>query len=120
MSPLFSENPVVQHVLASLNPHKGQCPDSLYPAVFKAIALLVAQQQADLINLSNASAEVPEDRRTGIMCSSYEKDNRDDPGNCHLVSLTSVVYKSMETVLKGANLNHIQIVPLAGEQPPTL
>ncbi len=36
--PLQIETDVVQHVLASLNHHKGQRPDSIYPAVLKAIA----------------------------------------------------------------------------------
>ncbi len=43
MPPLHIETAVVQHALASLNPHKGQGPASLYPAVLREISTLVAQ-----------------------------------------------------------------------------
>ncbi len=61
MPPLQTEIAVVQHALASLNPHKGQGPDSLHSAVLKAIAPLVTQPLIDLFNLSLVSAEVPDD-----------------------------------------------------------
>ncbi len=95
------ETDVVQHALASLNPHKGQGPDSLHPAVLKAIAPLVAQPLTDLFNLSLVSAEVPDDWRSAIVCPIFKKGDREDPGNYRPVSLTSTVCKLMETALKG-------------------
>ncbi len=42
------------------------------------------------------------------MCPIYKKGDREDPGNYHPVSLTSIVCKLMETALEGAILNHLQ------------
>ncbi len=61
---------------------------------------MVAKPLADLFNLSLASAEIPDDWRTAIVCPIYKKGNREDLGNYRPVSLTSVVCKVRETVLK--------------------
>ncbi len=90
MPPLQIETAVVQHALASLNPHKGQGPDSLHPAVFKAIATLVAQPPSDLFNLSLVSAKAPDDWRSAIVCPIFKKGDRENPGNYRPVSLTSI------------------------------
>ncbi len=81
MPPLLIETAVVQHTLASLNPHRRKGPDSLRPAVLKTIVPLVAQPVSDLFNLSPVSAEVPDDWRSAIVCSFYKNGDREDPGN---------------------------------------
>ncbi len=52
MPPLQIETAVVQHALASLNPHTGQGHHSLHPAVLQAIPTLVAKPLPDMFNLS--------------------------------------------------------------------
>ncbi len=42
------------------------------------------------------------------MCPIYKKGNREDPGNYHPISLTSIVCKLMETALKAPILSHVQ------------
>ncbi len=91
MHPLQTETAVVQHALASLNLHKGQGPDSLHPAVLKAIASVVAQPLTDLFNLSLISAEVPDDWRSAIVRPIFKKGDRADPGYYRAVSLTPLV-----------------------------
>ncbi len=82
---------MVQHALASINPYKGQGPDSLHPAVLEAIATLVAQPLIDLLSLSLVSAEAPDDWRSAIVCSIFKKGDREDPGYYCPVSFTSIV-----------------------------
>ncbi len=80
MPPLQIETAVVQHALASLNPHKGQGPVSLHPAVLEAIPTLVAQPLTDLFNPSLVSAELPDDWRSAILCPTFKTVAREDPG----------------------------------------
>ncbi len=108
MPPLQIETAMLQHTHASLNTHKEQGPDSLHPAVLKAIPPLVGQPLTELLNLSLASAEVPDDCMSAIARPIYNKVDRGDPGNYCPLSLTSIVCKLIETTLKGTILNHLQ------------
>ncbi len=68
MPPLRMETAVVQHALVSLDPPQGQGPESLYPVVLEAIAPLVVQPLTDLLSLSLAFAEEPDDWWSAIVC----------------------------------------------------
>ena len=63
-----------------------------------------------------ATGEVPEDWRIANVVPLFKKGSRDNPGNYRPVSLTSVVGKLLEKILRDGIYSHLETNGLIGDR----
>ncbi len=102
IDPIVISNNVVESALASLNIIKSAGPDSLHPRILTLYPLGLS------FDLTLETVDIPEDRREATVCPIFKKGCKGTPGNYHHVSLTSIVCKMMETILKSSLMKHLQ------------
>ncbi len=104
--PLITELEV-RRALDGLNPDKGAGPDGLFPKVLKALNSHIAPVLARMFNLSLQTAQVPGDWRRAIVTPVAKSPRTTDPRQFRPISLTSVVCKILETILKENLVSHL-------------
>ncbi len=95
-----------RRVLDGLNPHKGAGPDGLFPKVLKALNSHIAPVLARMFNLSLQTAQVPEDWRHAIVTPVAKSPRTTNPRQFRPISLTYIVCKILEAILKEKLLSH--------------
>ncbi|CAM5075608.1 unnamed protein product [Eretmochelys imbricata] len=98
---------VVRDYLEKLDEHKSMRPDELHPRVLKELAAVIAEPLAIIFENSWRTGEVPDDWKKANVVPIFKKGKKEDPGNYRPVSLTSVLGKIMEQVLKESILKHL-------------
>ena len=78
----------------------AQGPDEIMPWVLKQTADIISYPLATIFNRSMQQGVVPQDFRDALVCPIYKKGAKTNCGNYRPVSLTSVVGKLMERVIK--------------------
>ncbi len=104
--PIISPQLVYKELLC-LRPNKSQGPDEIHPAILRELAPILATPLADLFNHSLADGVVPKDWRMATVCPIFKKGAKHDPLNYRPVSLTSIVCKIMESILKQSIMAHL-------------
>ncbi|CAM4651613.1 unnamed protein product, partial [Lepidochelys olivacea] len=90
----------VEEKLKQFNGTKSGGPDNLHPRILKELAHEIASPLARFFNESVNSGVVPYDWRIANIVPIFKKGKKCDPGNYRPVSLTSVVCKVLEKILK--------------------
>lgn len=88
---------------------KAMGPDGVHPRVLKELREVVAEPLAILFSQSLETGEVPKDWRTADVVPLYKSGNKEEAGNYRPVSLTSVVGKIMEALLKERLVEHLVV-----------
>uniref|UniRef100_A0A8C5M6F8 Reverse transcriptase domain-containing protein n=1 Tax=Leptobrachium leishanense TaxID=445787 RepID=A0A8C5M6F8_9ANUR len=83
-------------------------PDGIHPKLLKELSDVIAKPLTDLFNQSLLTGVVPEDWKLANVVPIYKKGSREESGNYRPVSLTSVVGKLMETMLKERIVEHLK------------
>ena len=86
-------------------------PDGIYPGVLRELANEVAKLLSITFERLWQSGEAPTDWERGniiLIFSKLKQTNKQDPGNCRPVSLTSVPGKIVEQILLKALLQHME------------
>eukprot|EP00057_Strongylocentrotus_purpuratus_P009185 XP_011663659.1 PREDICTED: RNA-directed DNA polymerase from mobile element jockey-like [Strongylocentrotus purpuratus] len=86
--------------LKKLNPSKSPGPDGLHPRVLKEAAEVLAEPLAVIFNKSIQEGRVPDGWKEANVTAIYKKGKATSPGNYRPVSLTSVICKIMESILR--------------------
>ncbi|CAM4713200.1 unnamed protein product [Lepidochelys kempii] len=102
------EKEVVRDYLEKLDEHKSMGPDVLHLRVLKELADVIAEPLAIIFENSWRSGEVADGWKKANVVPIFKKEKAEDPGNCRPVSLTSVLGKIMEQVLKESVLKHLE------------
>ena len=68
----------------------------------------MAKPIAELFTKSLSQGEVPRDWRDASITALFKKGNRSEPGNYRPVSLTSIICKMMESIIKDKIVEHLQ------------
>ena len=86
--------------LKKLNPTKSQGPDCLHPRVLKEVAEVIAKPLASLFNKSLLEGTVPEEWKIAEVTAIFKKGSTTSAGNYRPVSLTSVICKVLESIIR--------------------
>jgi len=74
-------------------------PNGMHPRVLRELADVIAEPLFIIFESSLRAGKVPEDWRKASVIPVFKKDKKEDPGNCTLVSLTSIPEKVMEQLI---------------------
>uniref|UniRef100_A0A452HYE6 Reverse transcriptase domain-containing protein n=1 Tax=Gopherus agassizii TaxID=38772 RepID=A0A452HYE6_9SAUR len=99
----------VEAILEQLNGTKSEGPDNLHPRILKELAHEIASPLARIFNESVNSGVVPYDWRIANVVPIFKKGRKSDPSNYRPVSLTSVVCKVLEKILKEKVVKDIEV-----------
>ncbi|CAM4532923.1 unnamed protein product [Caretta caretta] len=99
----------VEVKLEQLNGTKSGGPDNLLPRILKELAHEIASPLARNFNESVNSGVVPYDWRIANIVPIFKKGKKSDPGNYRPVSLTSIVGKVLEKILKDKVVKDIEV-----------
>ena len=93
--------------LEKLNPSKSPGPDKMHPQVLKEMRQVLAEPLAQLFQLSIETESLPIDWKVGNVSPIHKKGSRQTPGNYRPVSLTSVVGKVLEQLIRDVVTDHL-------------
>lgn len=95
-------------ILQKLKIDKSPGPDDIHPMVLKECARTVSLPLSLIFSQSLASGLLPKDWKLANVSPIYKKGNKTDPANYRPISLTSVVCKVMETLIKDKMVEHLE------------
>ena len=98
----------VQKKLNSLKPNSTLGPDKLWPKVQQKLASVIATLLAIVHNICLAEGVVPSDWKAAIVTPIFKKGSRRTLRNYRPVSLTCVLCKIMESIIRDATVNHLE------------
>ena len=107
MSVVFREN-IVLEKLQNLSINKSPSPDDINSRIFVELAKSVAPSLWALFQNSYDTGIIPSDWKRANKTLIYKKDDKKDPENYCLVSLTSILCKIMESIIKGHLLKYLK------------
>ena len=107
MSVVFCEN-IVLEKLRNLSINKSPSPDDINSRIFVELANSVAPSLWVLFQNSCDTGIIPSDWKKANKTLIYKKDDTKDPENYCLVSLTSILCKIMESIIKGHLLKYLK------------
>lgn len=102
----FSKDEVLKE-LRSINVNKSCGPDEMHPRVMRELADVLALPLSMIFNSALESGVVPLDWRLANVTPIFKKGNRHQAENYRPVSLTSVVCKIMEKLIRGRIIQHL-------------
>jgi len=91
---------LILKALTKLKVDKSPGPDNIHPMVLREAATEVVEPLTMIFRKSLSQGELPEDWRKANISPIHKKGPKDEAGNYRPVSLTSVVCKLLETVVK--------------------
>jgi len=105
--PIIQEE-AVNNLLCHLDNHKSMRRDGIHPRVLKELAEELAKPLSIIYQQSWLTEEVPGDWRIASVTPIDKKGQKENPGNCRPVSLTSVLGKIMERFILSALAGHVK------------
>ncbi|KAK4810576.1 hypothetical protein QYF61_007313 [Mycteria americana] len=99
---------MVSDLLHHLDTHKSMGPDEIHLRVLKELADVLTKPLSIIYQQSWLTGEVPADWRLANVTPIFKKGQKEDPGNCRPVSLTSVLGKLMEQIILSAITRHVE------------
>ena len=104
--PIFSVDDVEKH-LRSCNPNSSQGPDTIHPRVLAEAAKVLAVPVFKLFRCSLSTGELPSAWRQAHVIPIFKAGDRNQAGSYRPISLTSVLCKILERLLKRELLGHL-------------
>ncbi|KAK3088848.1 hypothetical protein FSP39_024556 [Pinctada imbricata] len=97
------EEDIIRILLSNLNSEKSPGPDQMHPRLFKELSQELAQPLRIIFEKSIRDRQVPDEWKVAKISAIYKKGPKSIAGNYRPVSLTSIVCKVMEKIVR----NHI-------------
>jgi hypothetical protein len=98
----------VEKQINKLNPSKSAGPDNMHPRLLKETKSQIIKPMTTIFRKSMQEGKVPEDWKEGQITPIFKKGRKSDPGNYRPVSLTSVVCKMMESIIRDKVMEHME------------
>ena len=99
---------IVEEKLGELVVHKSVDPDNMNPRVLKELKGCLSSSLADIFTRSMATAEVPDEWKIANVTGIYKKGGREIGGNYRPISLTSVVCKTKERIIRDTLVDYLE------------
>ena len=99
---------MVKNKIEKLKPHKAQGLDGINPRVIIEMKDWIAKPLADLMNKSLRDERLPQDWKDALVTPIFKKGSRSIPGNYRPVSLTSIVCKLTEGMIRDNIVKHLE------------
>ena len=96
----------LKEILHKINKHKSIVPDNLHPKLLKDLAIWLADPITTLFNFTLKHGVLPKDWKIGHIFPIYKKGSKKNAENCRPISLTSVLCKIMEQILRSHLMKH--------------
>ena len=87
----------------------------LHPLILRALEDKLARPLTHIFNNLVETGIIPEDWKSANVTAIHKKGSRQVPGNYRPISLTSVVCKTMERLVKGRLITHLEMNNLIGD-----
>ena len=87
----------------------------LHPRILLALEDKLARPLKHIFNNSIETGIIPEDWKSANVTAIHKKGSRQEPGNYRPISLISVVCKTMERLVKGRLITHLEMNNLIGD-----
>ena len=98
---------IIEKQLRKLKVNKSQGPDSLHPRVLKEIAPCIIRPLMIIYTKFIKSGVLPSQWKQGQVTPLFKKGDKNEPGNYRPVSLTSVLCKVLEGIIREQVMNHM-------------
>ena len=105
----------VYELLCNLKPSKSPGPDNLHPCILKELADLLCAPIAILFRKSMETGKLPEDWKSANVTPIFKKGSKSDGKNYRPISLTSIICKVLETLVRKQLTNHLHTNDLLSE-----
>ena len=99
---------IVEEKMGELEVHKSVGPDNMHPRVLKELEGCLSASIADIFSRSMATAEVPDEWKIANVTGIYKKGGREIGGNYRPISLTSVVCKTIERIIRDTLVDYLE------------
>jgi len=106
---------IVYNKLAELNVNKSVGVDDLHPKLLFELRNELVKPLSKLFSLSVKSAHVPQDWKDANVTPLFKKGNRHQPENYRPISLTSIIGKILESIIKDNMIEHLERFKLIRE-----
>ena len=106
----------VEAKLKKLNINKSQGPDNIHPQLLRESRTNIAEPLSAIFRKSLATSTIPKPWKEGKITAIYKKGEKSKPANYRPVSLTSVVCKVMESIIRDSVLEHLTSQDLLSKQ----
>ena len=98
----------IKKKLLELKISKAPGPDGLHPRLLKELAAQLSEPLESIFQLSLKQGKVPNDWRKGEITAIHKKGNRRTAGNYRPVSLTCILCKIMEALVREDIITHMR------------
>ena len=109
MEELQVDEKCVEKILQNLRPSKSPGTDGLHPRVLKELPGILATLLTMIFKSSLAMNSIPESWKTANITPLFKKGDKRDPSNYRPISLTSVVCKVLERLIRDHLMNHLKM-----------
>ena len=100
---------IVETRLKKLNISKSPEPDKLHPRLLHDLRTVLATPLSIIFNSSWTKGELPDEWKCANITALFKKGDRKDAGNYRPVSLTCILCKVMETIVREEMVNHMKV-----------
>ena len=107
ISDLVVTEKVVEELLSKINPNKSVGPDDLHPKLLKELSKCLISPITVLFNFT-LKYGIPEDWKVGHISPIFKKGSKKNAENYRPISLTSVLCKIMEKIVRSHLMTHLR------------
>ena len=90
-------------------------PDMLHPRIIRTLEDKLSRPLTHTFNNAAETGIIPEDWKSANVTEIHKKESRQEPGNYRPISLAFVVCKTMERLVKGRIITHLEMNNLIGD-----
>ena len=103
----FTEDDI-EGLLSKLSIAKSAGPDGLHPRILKELSVQLAQPLSILFHMSLETGMLPVDGKIAQLSPIFKKGHRCKPGNYKPVSLTAIICKILEKLVRRNIIDHLE------------